>query len=148
MSMTEQSKPVLPPELVAQYHVDGAGKVLLRAVRAAHGGEVLFPPRQFSGPDLAPTEEMLLPGDGRVNCLTRVRVRPPYGLPSGYAIGFVDLDAAPLRLFGLFDSEARLMPGNRVTLCLRPLGVDNDGNPCLRPVFVPVADGINEKAAS
>ena len=140
MSAAIPSAPVLPPELVAQYHVDDAGKVLLRAVRAANGGEVLFPPSKFSGPDLAPTEEFLLLGDGRVNCLTRVRVRPPYGLPPGYVIGFVDLDAAPLRLFGLFESGAGLCPGKRVTLSLHALGVDNDGNPCLRPVFVP-ADG-------
>lgn len=147
MSMAANAPPVLPPELVAQYHVDEAGRVLLRAARAAKGGEVLFPPRQFAGPDLAPTEQVLLAGDGRVNCLTRVRVRPPYGLPPGYAIGFVDLDAAPLRLFGLFDDGTALAPGNRVTLRLRPLGVDNDGTPCLRPVFVPAAGGTDGKTA-
>lgn len=139
--------PALPPELVAQYHVDADGQVLLRAVRSASGGEILFPPRQFSGPDLAPTEETLLPGDGTVNCLTRVRVRPPYGLPPGYTIGFVDLNAAPLRLFGLFDDGSTLAPGSRVTLSLRPLGVDNDGNPCLRPVFVPTPATEHGKAA-
>lgn len=148
MSAAIPSAPVLPPELVAQYHVDDAGEVLLRAVRAADGGEVLFPPRKFSGPDLAPTEELLLPGDGRVNCLTRVRVRPPYGLPPGYVIGFVDLDAAPLRLFGLFESGMELSPGKRVTLSLQALGVDNDGNPCLRPVFVPAAADLSGKAAA
>ena len=148
MSAAIPSQPVLPPELVAQSQVDDAGKVLLRAVRAAGGGEVLFPPRKFSGPNLAPTEELLLPGDGRVNCLTRVRVRPPYGLPPGYVIGFVDLDAAPLRLFGLFESGAELSPGKRVTLSLQALGVDNDGTPCLRPVFVPVPADLSGKAAA
>ncbi len=143
MNTVAHSLPVLPPELAAQYHVNASGEVLLRAVRAARGGDILFPPRQFSGPDLAPTEETLLPGDGRVSCLTRVRVRPPYGLPPGYVIGFVDLDAAPLRLFGLFDGEAELRPGHRVTLRLRALGVDNDGAPCLRPVFVPTDDGTS-----
>lgn len=148
MNMVVQNSPALPPELMAQYHVDADGRVLLRAVRAAKGGKVLFPPRQFSGPDLAPTEEMLLSGDGRINCLTRVRVRPPYGLPPGYTIGFVDLDAAPLRLFGLFDDGMALAPGSRVRLSLRPIGVDNDGNPCLRPVFVAATDVEDGKAAA
>lgn len=148
MMVAAQTAPALPPELAAQYHVDADGRVLLRAVRSTSGGDVMFPPRKFSGPDLAPTEEMLLPGDGRVNCLTRVRVRAPYGLPPGYVIGFVDLDAAPLRLFGLFDDGAALAPGSRVRLSLRPVGVDNDGNPCLRPVFIPAAGTENGKAAA
>ncbi|NML76870.1 hypothetical protein HHL25_22265 [Rhizobium sp. S-51] len=147
MTVAAHSKPTLPPELMAQYHVEPDGRVLLRAVRSARGGEVLFPPRQFSGPDLAPTEELLLSGDGRVNCLTRVRVRPPYELPPGYMIGFVDLDAAPLRLFGLFDGETELSPGSRVALRLRAIGVDNDGNPCLRPIFVPASGNSKEGTA-
>lgn len=59
-----------------------------------------------------------------------------------------DLDAAPLRLFGLFESGAELSPGKRVTLSLQALGVDNDGTPCLRPVFVPVPADLSGKAAA
>lgn len=131
-----QADPGLPPELAQQFHVDAAGEVWLRAARCAGG--VMFPPRRYCGTDLSEPEELLLPGAGRVNCVTRVRVRPPYGLPQGYMIGFVDLDAAPVRVFGLFapeDAEA-MTPGRPVTLTLKPLGTDNAGAPCLRPVFV------------
>jgi uncharacterized OB-fold protein len=142
MTAEPQGTLMLPPELAAQYHVGSDGSVLLCAVSCGEGGEVLFPPRHFSGSELAPTKEVLLPSDGYVNCVTRVRVRPPYGLPPGYMIGFVDLAAAPLRLFGLFDpeTEAEIKPGCRVVLRLRAVGVDNDGRPCLRPVFVPADD--------
>ncbi len=74
-----QVSPKLPPELASQFHVDEAGEVWLRAARCA--GKVVFPPRRYCGADLSEPEEVLLPGDGRVNCLTRVRVRPPYDLP-------------------------------------------------------------------
>lgn len=134
-SMT-QAEPLLPPELAQQFHVDEAGEVWLRAARC--GGEVMFPPRRFCGTDLSEPEEVLLPGAGRVNSITRVRVRPPYDLPHSYMIGFVDLDAAPVRVFGLFDPEEAeaMAPGRPVALTLKPLGTDNDGHPCLRPVFV------------
>lgn len=132
----EDTAPELPPELAQQYHVDAAGAVWLRAARCS--GTVVFPPRRYCGADLAPPEEVLLPGAGRVNCITRVRVRPPYDLPQGYMIGFVDLDAAPVRLFGLFspDTAEDMAPGRAVSLTLERLGTDNTGAPCLRPVFV------------
>ena len=131
-----QAAPELPPELAQQFHVDAAGEVWLRAARCA--GEVVFPPRRYCGDALSEPEEVLLPGAGRVNCVTRVRVRPPYDLPQGYMIGFVDLDAAPVRVFGLFapDAAEAMAPGAPVSLTLKPLGSDNDGSPCLRPVFV------------
>jgi len=138
--------PVLPPELAAQFAVDDNGVVRLRASRPDSGGDVTFPPRLYAGDGLEPATEVLIPGDGRVNCMTRVRVRPPYGLPPGYVIGFVDLDAAPLRLFGLFapeDAES-LSPGSPVRLSLMVLGTDNDAKPCLRPVFVPTPDHETE----
>ncbi|WP_180900622.1 Zn-ribbon domain-containing OB-fold protein [Martelella soudanensis] len=129
--------PSLPSELHRQYHVDAAGRVWLRAGRCTGEGGIVFPPRRFCG-DLSEPDEQLLPSDGKVNCITRVRVRAPYGLPQGYMIGFVDFDAAPLRIFGLFDPETAddIAPGSPVRLILKPLGVNNDGAPCLRPVFV------------
>jgi hypothetical protein len=144
--MTGVPAPELPPELAAQFALAADGTVLLRASRPAQGDAVIFPPRLYAGDRLDPTTEVLIPGDGRVNCLTRVRVRPPYGLPPGYVIGFVDLEAAPLRLFGLFAPEDAdsLVPGSPVRLRLMPLGTDNDATPCLRPVFVPAAKPLTE----
>ncbi|TDK48085.1 Zn-ribbon domain-containing OB-fold protein [Antarcticimicrobium luteum] len=131
-----RAAPELPPELARQFHVDAGGGVWLRAARCA--GAVVFPPRRYCGDALSDPEEVLLPGAGRVNCVTRVQVRPPYDLPQGYMIGFVDLDAAPVRVFGLFDPEDAdaMAPGRPVSLTLKPLGTDNAGTPCLRPVFV------------
>ncbi|TDE36307.1 Zn-ribbon domain-containing OB-fold protein [Antarcticimicrobium sediminis] len=128
--------PELPPELAQQFHVDSAGTVWLRAGRCAE--TVVFPPRRYCGDDMSDPEEVLLPGAGRVNCVTRVRVRPPYDLPQGYMIGFVDLDAAPVRVFGLFAPQdaGAMVPGRAVALTLQPFGTDNEGTPCLRPVFV------------
>lgn len=66
-----------------------------------------------------------------------VRTRAPYGLPTPYAVGYVDITGAGLRVFGLFDPDLTetLHPGMAVELHARKLGVDNGGKPCLRPVF-------------
>ncbi|MCX7169865.1 MAG: OB-fold domain-containing protein, partial [Proteobacteria bacterium] len=70
-----------------------------------------------------------------------VRTRAPYQLPEPYAVGYIDLDASGLRVFGLFHPQAteRLRIAMRVALSVMPLGVDNDGRPCLRPVFSPLS---------
>lgn len=77
---------------------------------------------------------------GTVYSATLVRTRPPLGLPRPYAVAYVDLDAAPLRVFMLADaaSAAPLPIGQRVALAVDELGVDADGHRCLRPIFRPL----------
>lgn len=80
---------------------------------------------------------------GRLYTYTVVRTRAPFGLPEPYAVGYVDLDDSGLRAFGLIDPDSvgHLEVGQRMGIGLRPLGVDGQGRPCLRPIFVPLDDG-------
>lgn len=128
---------VLPPELDRAYRLDdGPGeKVVLLASRCAN--RLSFPPRAYCGESLDAPQQVEVRAVGRVYCYTIVRVRPPYGLPTPYAVGYVDIDNADLRIFGLFDEEiaADLALGMPVELRARMMGVDNSGAACLRPVF-------------
>lgn len=80
---------------------------------------------------------------GTLYTYTVVRTRAPFGLPEPYAVGYVDLDESGLRVFGLIDPRAigELEVGQRMDIGLRPLGVDGQGRPCLRPVFYPATLG-------
>lgn len=83
---------------------------------------------------------------GSLYTYTVVRTRPPFGLPEPYAVGYVDLNESGLRVFGLIDplSVGELEVGQRMEIGLRPLGVDHDGRPCLRPLFLPAGSGKRE----
>lgn len=74
---------------------------------------------------------------GHVYSFTVVRTKAPFGLPEPYAVGYVDLVDVPLRVFALIDPGAirSMTVGASVTLKVMPLGVDNHGTACLRPVF-------------
>lgn len=126
----------LPPELSGAYRVlDGAdGRVALLAGRRGPEGALTFPRRAWSADAPEPVE---VAATGRVYAHTLVCVKPPYGLPTPYAVGYVDIDGTGLRVFGLFDPQSldALAPGLRVELVARHLGVGNDGKDCLRPVF-------------
>ncbi|HEY0836209.1 MAG TPA: OB-fold domain-containing protein [Azospirillum sp.] len=126
----------LPPELSGAYRVldGGDDRVVLLAGRAGPRGELTFPRRAWRA-DAPETVEVA--ATGRVYSHTLVCVKPPYGLPAPYAVGYVDIDGTGLRVFGLFDPQAvdALAPGLRVELVARQLGVGNDGAACLRPVF-------------
>lgn len=97
----------------------------------------LYPRPDFCPDCLQPAQRRLVGGSGRIYSYTVIRTRAPYQLPEPYAVGYIDLDASDLRVFGLFHPQATeaLQVGLPVSLSVLPLGVDNDGKPCLRPVF-------------
>lgn len=70
---------------------------------------------------------------------TVVRVKPPFGLPQPYAVGYVDLEADGLRVFGLLDPDKidLLAPGQSLVLKVAPVGVNARGETCLRYYFTP-----------
>jgi uncharacterized protein len=84
-----------------------------------------------------------LSGNGTLYSFTIVRTKAPLGLPTPYAIGYVDLEADNLRVITLLDSDKmdRLKIGQPVALRVAPLGVDVKGEPCLRYFFTPAAEG-------
>ncbi|PWC52543.1 OB-fold domain-containing protein [Azospirillum sp. TSO22-1] len=127
----------LPPELAGAYRVLDDRHVVLLAARAGADGALTFPRRAWNAATLAPAEPVEVAAVGRVYSHTTVCAKAPYGLPTPYAVGYVDIDGTGLRVFGLFDqdSAAALAPGQRVELVARPVGVGNDGAACLRPVF-------------
>lgn len=79
---------------------------------------------------------------GTVYSYTVVRTKAPFGLPQPYAVGYVDLAESSLRVFGLLDPAAisTLEVGMPVEVTVMPLGVDNEGRRCLRPVFLASGD--------
>jgi uncharacterized OB-fold protein len=74
---------------------------------------------------------------GTLYSYTVVRTKAPFGLPQPYAVGYVDLAESSLRVFGLLDPAAigSFEVGMPVEVTVMPLGVDNEGRRCLRPVF-------------
>lgn len=131
--------PALPVELRDSYRVASSDEdtVALVAGRCSDGERLMFPRRAYCEKTLTPPEVEEVTGVGTVYCYTVVRTRAPYGLPTPYAVGYVDIAETGLRVFGLFDPDLTpaLRPGLGVALKARPLGVDNGGQPCLRPVF-------------
>jgi uncharacterized OB-fold protein len=88
---------------------------------------------------LGQIEEKNLGSTGTLFTFTVVRVRPPWGLPSPYGVGYVDLDGSGLRVFGLLSPDAldNLKIGMPLRLAMGQMGCDVRGNPCLRPYFAP-----------
>lgn len=98
---------------------------------------IFFPRPKYCPRCLEPAEACELSGEGFIYSFTAVRARAPLGLPQPYAVGYIDLKESGLRIFGLFDpgDVDRLAIGRRVILKVGLLGVDNRGEPCLRPYF-------------
>ena len=88
-------------------------------------------------------KEIELSTDGTVYTYGILRVKPPYELPSPYAVGWVKLEADGIKVFGLFDPANldNLGIGKRVSLRVGEMGVGNDRKPCLRYYFTPVEGG-------
>jgi uncharacterized OB-fold protein len=96
-----------------------------------------FPRPYYCKGCLEPTEEALLGSEGTIYSYTVVRTKAPLGLPTPYAVGYVDLKGSSLRIFTLLDPRAieDLKVGQSVHLVVEPLGHDGQGSPCLRPYF-------------
>lgn len=125
--------PVVPAAIV---HLAADDSVTLRGSRCSACAHVDYPPAQACTECGAAVSEELLGSAATVHVVTAVRVKPPFGLPSPYWVGYVDLRSVPLRVFALF--EAAGVPyriGEQVELRLAALGVGLDGAPCRRPVF-------------
>lgn len=127
----------LPPALSDAFS-DGADGCGLRIGRCPRTGRVFFPAPLYCPCCLAPPQRAVISGRGTVHAFTVVRTKAPFGLPEPYAVGYVDLLAADLRVFGLFAPESlpSLRPGVAADLTVRPLGRDAAGRPCLRPVYM------------
>jgi len=101
--------------------------------------EYFFPATSYCRKCLEPTAEADLGSEGVLYSCTVIRTKAPLGLPTPYAVGYVDLAVSSLRIFFLLDPDAieRLKPGLAVRLAVKLLGVDQQGSPCLRPYFTP-----------
>ena len=98
-----------------------------------------FPRSKYCKVCLNPETECVLGWQGTIYSYTVVRVKPPFGLPQPYSVGYVDLADPKLRIFALLDPKgiSKLRIGLRVHLKVEPLGHDGKGNPRLRPFFTP-----------
>ena len=101
--------------------------------------ECFFPPTAYCRKCLEPTAEADLGSEGVLYSCTVIRTKAPLGLPTPYAVGYVDLAVSSLRIFFLLDPDEieTFKPGLAVRLAVKPLGVDQQGSPCLRPYFTP-----------
>jgi uncharacterized protein len=102
-----------------------------------------FPRPKYCRICMGPSEEVSLGREGKIYTYTIIRVKPPLGLPSPYAVGYIDLEKSGLRIFCLLDPAAidALEIGRPVTLKVAPLGNGVDGAPRLRPYFTPALQG-------
>ncbi|WBX85356.1 Zn-ribbon domain-containing OB-fold protein [Sphingosinicella microcystinivorans] len=128
----------LPPFAEGIFRSDGALTELVGS-RCPTCGARHFPARAHCPDDMAETETVSLGASGTLYSATVVRTKPPFGLPAPYAVGYVDLDDHPLRIFMLLDpahaEDFRI--GMALDLRSGALGVGLDGEPCIRPYFTP-----------
>ena len=101
--------------------------------------EYFFPATPYCRKCLEPTVEADLGSEGILYSYTVIRTKAPLGLPTPYCVGYVDLAGSSLRIFFLLDPDEieTFKPGLAVRLAVKPLGVDQQGSPCLRPYFTP-----------
>lgn len=99
--------------------------------------EKFFPKPMVCPHCLEEVQETKLSTDGKIYTFAILRKRAPYGLPEPYAGGYVDLEGDGLRIYTLFDPDKvyALKIGMPVTLRVGEVGVNNDGEPCLRYYF-------------
>ncbi|MDP6734135.1 MAG: OB-fold domain-containing protein [Gammaproteobacteria bacterium] len=92
-----------------------------------------FPMREHCSNCLGTTVQARLGSRGRVYSFTVVRTKPPFGLPQPYGVAYIDLNAMPLRVFGLLDVSqlGQVQIGAPVRLSVASMGVNIAGQPCL-----------------
>lgn len=132
----------LPPVKADLFAADADGNYGLVGGRCPACQRNFYPRPDFCPLCLQPAQRHNLGGKGQIYSVTVVRTRAPYQLPEPYAVGYIDLEDSGLRIFGLFAPQAteQLQIGMRVGLSVMPLGVDNEGKACRRPVFLPLPD--------
>lgn len=104
-----------------------------------------FPRPKYCRTCMKEPDQVTLGREGEIYSYTIIRVKPPLGLPSPYAVGYIDLMGNGLRIFCLLDPTAvdALQIGLPVTLKVAALGHGADGSPRLRPYFSPVTQCSN-----
>ena len=104
--------------------------------------EYYFPRPLYCRRCLEVVDEVSLGSRGIIYSFTVIRTKAPFGLPTPYSVGYIDLADKPLRIFCLLDPGAvdRLSVGQAVRLVVEPLGQNAQGEPCLRPYFTPCGD--------
>lgn len=127
-----------PPFAPGIFQGDSVRTELLGS-RCPQCGARHFPARAHCPDDMAETESISLGNSGTLYSATVVRTKPPFGLPAPYAVGHVDLDDHPMRIFMLLDPAHTEDFSIGMPLDLRsgPLGVGLGGEPCIRPYFTP-----------
>jgi uncharacterized protein len=105
-----------------------------------------FPRTKYCRACFEDSQQVSLGSEGEIYSYTVIRVKPPLGLPSPYAVGYIDLKESGLRIFCLLDPVAvdALQIGLPVSLRVTPLGHGTDGGPRLRPYFTPVSRGLDK----
>lgn len=128
----------LPPFAEGIFKADGTLAELVGS-RCPLCGAQHFPARTHCPDDMAETAAVSLGSHGTLYSATVIRTKPPFGLPAPYAVGYVDLDAHPLRIFMLLDPEHTedFRIGMPLALKSGALGVGLNGEPCIRPYFTP-----------
>lgn len=131
------SEAQLPPFAEGIFTGEGATTRLLGS--RCGDGRMLFPRTALCPDDGRATDPIELPTRATLYSFTVVRLKPPFGLPAPYAVGYVDLVGVDLRLFMLLDPAAtdKLRIGMTLAPSSGPLGVGLDGAPCIRPYFTP-----------
>jgi uncharacterized OB-fold protein len=135
--MSEQDS-VLQPFAPNIFDVEDGRMVLLGGLCEACG-HLSFPRATRCAHDGGAVAVRSLGGTGSLYSFTAVHVRPPFGLPAPYGLGYVDLDAVPLRVMMLLDPAHldALAIGSRLQLQAAPMGVNLAGELCVRPYFTP-----------
>lgn len=129
--MNENVKPILP----GIFELEPAPSLLGGYCPACD--RKYFPTPMACPHCLEPVKSVRLSKEGTIYSFTVVRVRPPFGLPQPYSVGYIDLKDDNLRIISLLDPERidKLSVGAHVALSVAPIGLDRDGQPRLRYFF-------------
>lgn len=133
----------IPPFAQGVFTTDTDGATRLVGSVCPECGRHAFPAVSHCADDGTPTDPADLGGDATLYSYTVVRTKPPFGLPTPYAVGYADLDVGGLRIFMLLDPERTedFRIGMRLRLAEGAIGVNLDGDPCRRPFFSPATIG-------
>ncbi len=137
-------EPVLVKPGLFRYPVPAGEAPALRACRCRGCGATFFPAREICPDcfDAGALEETTLGGRGTIHASTVVHIPAPVGIQAPYAYGYVDMAAAPVRLFALFTGAepAWFLPGREVELTIGPVRSDAQGREVIGYLFRPAGE--------